>query len=64
MNGVVWTDLPSNFLELTGKQFTVANAITYLRTLEREASAKALEYIQKAPNFVHTPLRDALADAH
>jgi len=59
LNGVVWTDLPSNFEKMRGQPFTVANAIEYLHTLDEEARAKANEYFRKAPDFVRTPLLDA-----
>lgn len=58
---VVWTNLASNFCEETGKPFSVANAIAYLGGLEHEAQQVALDYIQNAPSFVQTPLRDAVA---
>ncbi|HDL85824.1 MAG TPA: hypothetical protein ENH11_05825 [Candidatus Acetothermia bacterium] len=59
LNGVVWTDLPSNFEEKAGKPFTVANAVAYLQTRNEEARAKAIDYFRRAPDFVRTPLRDA-----
>ena len=58
LNGVVWTDLPSNFEEKASKPFTVANAVAYLQTLDEDARAKAIEYLRSAPDFVKTPLRD------
>jgi hypothetical protein len=61
MDSVVWTDLSSNFAERLGRPFSVAAALEYLQTLEPVAKAKALEYIRRAPPFVQTPLRSALA---
>lgn len=57
---VIWTDLPSNFAEKTGKPFSVPNAIDYLQALSPDGKAKAGEYIRQAPQFVQTPLRTAL----
>jgi hypothetical protein len=59
LDGVVWTDLRSNFVKETGKSFSVENALDYLARLEGEAKIKAEEYFKKAPAFVQTPLRKA-----
>ncbi len=59
VSGVVWTDLESNFSEKAGKTFSVEAALAYLSGLEGEAKAKAEEYLQKAPDFVQTPLLQA-----
>lgn len=59
LDGVVWTDLRPNFAKETGKSFSVENALGYLDGLQGEARVKANEYLQKAPNFVETPLRKA-----
>jgi cation transport regulator ChaC len=61
LRGVVWTDLPSNFAEKIGRPFSIANAMAYLQSLEGESKKTALEYIERAPVFVRTPLRAALA---
>jgi len=63
MDAVVWTDLPSNFAEKRRQPFSVAAALAYLRKLDPERRAKALEYIRRAPPFVRTPLRDALGES-
>ena len=57
---VVWTDLPSNFCDKVKKSFSVKNAISYLKTLDDAGRAKAAEYVRRAPDFVQTPLREAL----
>ena len=62
VDGVVWTDLRSNFAQKQGQPFSVASALAYLQALDPEARKKAIEYIHKAPQFVRTPLRDALAN--
>ena len=59
LDGVVWTDLLSNFAKETGKSFSVENALDYLVGLEGEAKAKAEQYLKLAPEFVQTPLRKA-----
>ncbi len=59
--GAVWTDLDGNFSEATGAPFTVARGIAYLKTLEGDSLAAALEYINGAPQMTDTPLRRALS---
>jgi hypothetical protein len=59
LEGVVWTDLESNFAKETGKIFSVEAALDYLARLKGEAKAKAEEYLRNAPDFVQTPLRKA-----
>lgn len=61
-DAVVWTGLRSNFAEKVGRPFSVDAALAYLQTLKPEARAKALEYVSRAPRFVRTPVRDALAN--
>ncbi len=57
---VVWTDLPSNFQDVTGRPFTIEDALAHVQGLEPHARAGAAEYIRRAPDFVDTPLRRAL----
>ena len=57
---VIWVDLPSNFEEKVGRQFSVSAAISYLKGLDATRKAKAFEYLRRAPSFVQTPLRKAL----
>ena len=57
--GVVWTDLRSNFATKRGEPFSIAAAMQYLKSLNGESKTKAVEYFQRAPSFVQTPLRDA-----
>jgi hypothetical protein len=45
---------------IVDQPFSVQNAITYLRALSGKSRGKALEYIQRAPTFVRTRVRDAL----
>ena len=65
---VIWTDLESNFKE-KGKfpkksedngLFSVENALAHLQALDPEGKTKAAEYVRRAPEFVKTPLREAL----
>ena len=57
---VVWTDLQSNFREKRNLPFSLEASLSYLQILPAEAKAKAVEYVWKAPDFVQTPLRQAL----
>ncbi len=59
---VVWTDLPSNFKEKSKckKSFSVDNALSHLQQIDAKGKAKAAEYVWRAPDFISTPLREAL----
>jgi hypothetical protein len=57
---VVWTDLPSNFKTICGGSFTIQHAVAHLNALEPPAKTAAVEYVQRAPGFVNTPLRVAV----
>lgn len=59
MDGVVWTDLRSNFTDKAGQPFSTSSALSYLRSLSPKRKARALEYFTRAPDFVQTPLRAA-----
>lgn len=56
-DAAVWTALGPNFEEETGEPYSVATALKYLKPLEGEEKAKAVEYIAKAPSSVQTPFR-------
>jgi hypothetical protein len=62
MDGVIWTDLPSNFVQKTGRAFSVDAARAYVLTLDADGQAKAREYARSAPAFLHTPVRDLLVN--
>jgi hypothetical protein len=53
----VWTDLPPDFL---GKPFSVNAAVAYVESLGTEGATMAREYLKQAPDFVRTPVRQAL----
>lgn len=57
---VVWTGLPGNFKQESGKDFSIPNAISHLQTLTPEGKAMAAAYIWRAPDFIQTALRKAL----
>jgi len=61
-DGVVWTDLDSNFETKKAQVFSVQNARAHLDGLSEQAKAAARLYIRSAPQFIQTPLRAALAD--
>ncbi len=56
----VWTALPSQFQKQTDMEFSVENAITYLKSLPLSARNNALDYIKKAPREVITPVRQKI----
>lgn len=60
LDGVIWTDTPSNFESVTGRRFSVKAALAYIRGLSPKIKAEVADYVWKAPDFVNTPLRRAL----
>ena len=60
-DGAVWTDLPANFRDETGKHFSIDEAIDYLKTLNGNALLEAKRYIELAPEESMTALRKALS---
>ncbi len=63
LDAVVWTALPSNFEEVAQRPFSVEATILYLKALIEPAKSNALEYLQKAPPEVVTPVRTAAIQA-
>ena len=61
ISAVVWTDLRPNFLKQVQTEFSVQAALAYLLALPPEGKARSREYLSRAPNFVNTPLRTAIA---
>jgi len=59
-DAVVWTDLSPNFLKQIMKDFSVQNAVEYLKNLPKSARKEARMYIRKAHDEVKTPLRNEL----
>lgn len=62
-DGVIWTDLPSNFEEKTGEPFSVVRAEACLRQLPATEADRARAYIVNAPAEVQTPLRRRLLES-
>jgi hypothetical protein len=63
MDAVIWTDLPSNFQERSGKEFTPEAAAFQLQSLAGDSLSRAREYIQNAPPEIDTVARRFVADA-
>ena len=59
--GAVWTALPGNFAEESGRAFGLEAAEAHLRALSGEDHAEAVRYIHFAPAETDTPLRRHLA---
>lgn len=59
-DSVIWTDLPSNFKEKTGREFSIKNGIGFLKALSPERLERALHYIDNAPLQINTKLRTAI----
>ena len=60
-SGAVWTDILPNFIAQQNVDWTVRDGIDYLKTLDEEGLAEAVQYIELAPRAVDTPLRRGLA---
>ena len=60
MDAVLWTDTPSNFVQRTGRSFSVPAMLGHIRRLKPETKAKVAEYVWRSPPFVQTPLRRVL----
>jgi hypothetical protein len=56
----IWTDLPSNFKEISKIDFSIGAAIDHLNKLSKRGIEEAKAYIKNAPNYVDTPLRNKL----
>jgi len=59
-DAVAWTDLRSNFEQITSESYSVEAAIEYLRALPPTGLAAARHYIEIIPKDVTTKLRSAL----
>jgi len=60
LDAVIWTSLKRNFETEVKRPFSVKEAVAHIRRLPPNGKAKAAEYIWCAPEFVNTPVRDAL----
>lgn len=56
-DAVIWTSLKVKFYEKTKKLFTPQEAVKYLKKLDPEARARAIEYIENAPPEMRTYVR-------
>lgn len=61
-DAVIWTELPSNFKDHTGRDFSPDVAVKYLGELPRVLVSQAKEYVDRAPASVETPLRAKLRE--
>jgi cation transport regulator ChaC len=57
---VTWTDLPSNFQNVTRNPFSVGAVVAHLLAASPGALAATLEYLRMAPAAVQTDVRRAL----
>lgn len=62
IDAVIWSDLASNFAHNSKvqKPFSVQNALLHIQALDVEGKVRTAEYVWRAPDFIQTPLRDAL----
>jgi hypothetical protein len=59
-DAVVWTSSPPNFEEALGVCFSINAALNYLDSLDAKTRAGAIEYFEKTPPQINTPLRTKL----
>lgn len=60
LDAVVWTGLPSNFEDRTGRTLSVEAAVGYLEGLSDDARQVAERYVRRAPAQVRTIIRQGL----
>ncbi len=63
IDAVIWTDLPSNFQERSGHEFTPEAAAAHLQSLTGDHLRRAKEYINNAPTEIDTAARRFVANA-
>lgn len=56
----IWAELPSNFKAHSGRDFTLDNALRYLKELPKAMVEQAKQYVDLAPASIDTPLRQKL----
>ena len=59
-DAVIWTDLPTNFLERTGTKFNADNVVAYLASLDNDGGVRAEEYVRRAPHQIRTRMRNTI----
>ena len=62
LDAVIWTELPSNFKDHTGRDFSPEVAVKYLGELPKVLVDQAKEYVDRAPKEIETPLRAKLRE--
>jgi len=62
LDTVIWTDLASNFKEVTNMEFNEENAVDYLQDLTEEDLNNAEKYVRNAPEQVETNVRKRLKE--
>jgi hypothetical protein len=60
LDAVIWTALPPNFEERTGRALSVSAAVSYLEQVSGETRWRAEQYVRRAPPQVRTDIRDGL----
>jgi hypothetical protein len=62
VDAAIWTELPSNFKDHTGRDFSPDVAVKYLGELPKVLVSQAKEYVDRAPAVIETPLRAKLRE--
>ena len=56
VDAVIWTDLPPNFEERAGREWTLDNLLEYLSELKKSVKKKAQDYMVNIPTNVYEGL--------
>lgn len=63
VHAAVWTGLVSNWISKRGRDFSLEDALSYLRHLiEKNQASAAKNYVRKASASIRTPLRKLIED--
>jgi hypothetical protein len=62
VGAVVWADFEPAFGDPPKRPWSIKAALDYLRSLPESGRAEAKIYLERAPEFVKTPLRKAVVD--
>lgn len=63
MEVVIWNDLKPDFEKRTRRELNAENVLAYLRGLRPDIRERALEYLEKVPPRINTPILSAVRKA-
>lgn len=60
IDAVIWTNLKSNFKNITDREFNEENVLNYLKYLKADTQVLAEEYIRRTPTQIKTKMRKSI----